>query len=176
MLNMFLLILIPSVTPFVAVLRAFARQRTPNFESRNLVVYFIWMGAETPETYPFMIEAVKGMHFILATCLPVELQVFCRDHQNLLQLLRRLGERKELPRMEARGDDEVARPFGRALEQHRSLDLDELVTVHVAMDRLHDAMSQLERLRHLRTPQVEVAVLQAEGLVRGRLSLGRCQE
>ena len=63
-------------------------------------------------------------------------------------------------------DDEVARPFGRALEQHGGLDLDELVAVHVAMDRLYDPVPQLERLRHLRAPQVEVAIFQAKGFVR----------
>jgi hypothetical protein len=41
-------------------MRAFARQRTP-INNRRVVIYFVWMASENPETYPFVIEAVKGI-------------------------------------------------------------------------------------------------------------------
>ena len=68
--------------------------------------------------------------------------------------------------MQARRDYEVARTLRRALEQHRRLDFHEFVPVHVPVDRLHDAMSQLERLGHLRPANVQVPVLQPQRLIR----------
>src|SRR5207249_5269102 len=88
-----------------------------------------------------------------------------RHHQKLLQLLRGLRQREELARMQSRRNDEVARALWRALEQHGRLDLDELARRHVAMNRLHHAMPQLQRARHLRPAEVQVAVLESRGLV-----------
>ena len=68
--------------------------------------------------------------------------------------------------METRRDDEVPRALRGALEQHRRLDLDELVLVHVAMHRLHHAMSHLQHSLHAWAAQVEVAVLEPCRLIR----------
>jgi hypothetical protein len=42
----------------------------------------------------------------------LEILVEARDHQKLLELLRRLRQRVELARMQPRGHEEVARPSG----------------------------------------------------------------
>src|SRR5204863_6397910 len=74
-------------------------------------------------------DAVGAQVFVAKAARDLVIATYARNHQQLLQLLRRLWERKELPRMEAGWDDEVARALGRALQQHGGLDLDELVTV-----------------------------------------------
>ena len=58
--------------------------------------------------------------------------VEARDHQQLLEELRRLRQREELARMHARRHQVVARAFRRALGQHRRLDVDEARCVEVA--------------------------------------------
>ena len=68
--------------------------------------------------------------------------------------------------METRRDYEIAGTLGRAFEQHRRLDFDEFMRVHVSVDRLHYAMAQLERLGHLRPAEVEVSILQPQRFVR----------
>ena len=50
-----------------------------------------------------------------------------RDHEDLLEELRRLREREERARVDAARHEVVARAFGRAARQHRGLDLDEAV-------------------------------------------------
>ena len=48
------------------------------------------------------------------------------DHQQLLELLGRLRQGVEAPRVDAAGDQVVPRPFGSAAGQHRRLDLGEV--------------------------------------------------
>src|SRR5207302_1841351 len=67
--------------------------------------------------------------------------------------------------MKARRNDEVARTLVRAFEQHRRFHFHELVRVHVAMDRLHDAMPELQGLRQLGPPDIEIPILQAQRLI-----------
>src|ERR1700730_594186 len=73
-------------------------------------------------------------------------------HQQLLQLLGRLGQREEVAGMEARWNDEIARTLRSSFEEHRGFDLDELVRVHVAMHRVHDAVAHLQHPLHAWAP------------------------
>ena len=80
------------------------------------------------------------------------------DHQDLLEDLRRLRQRVERPRDGCGWHEVVARAFGRRLDQHRRLDLDEVARVEVIAHRLHDAVAHGEIALHPRTAQIEIAV------------------
>src|SRR5207248_11131598 len=95
----------------------------------------------------------------------LEVAIDARDHEELLELLRALGQGIDRPRLKPARDDEVAGAFGRALDEVRGLDLDEGVGVVDLADRLDEATPQQEPLLHRLAPQVEVAVLEPEGLV-----------
>ena len=53
----------------------------------------------------------------------LEVAVEAGDHEDLLEDLRRLRQRVELARMNAAGDQEIARAFGRGLGQDGRFDL-----------------------------------------------------
>ena len=55
--------------------------------------------------------------------------VVAGDHEQLLELLRRLRQRVEPPGLHARRHDEVARPLRRAADEERRLDLDEVLVL-----------------------------------------------
>ena len=61
----------------------------------------------------------------------LEVAVEARHHEQLLEDLRRLGERVELAGVEARGNQEVARAARRVLHHERRLDLEEAVVGQV---------------------------------------------
>ena len=86
-------------------------------------------------------------------------------HEDLLEHLRRLRQRVEGARLQARRHEEVARPFGRRPGQHGRLDLEEPLLVEVAAGRLRGAVTQLDVGQHGRPAQVEVAVPEAQRLV-----------
>ena len=56
-------------------------------------------------------------------------------HQQLLEQLRRLRQRVEVPGRHAGRDQEVARALRRRARQHRRLDLEEILGVEVVADR-----------------------------------------
>ncbi len=64
-------------------------------------------------------QAVGARVFITETGRDLEVAVEAGDHQQLLILLRSLGESVELAGMDARGDKEVARAFRRGRSQDR---------------------------------------------------------
>ena len=86
-------------------------------------------------------------------------------HQQLLEELRRLGQRVELAGVHAARDDEVARAFRRGLGQYRRLDLHEPAMLERLAEALCDAVAQLQRREDLGAPDVEIAPLQARQLV-----------
>src|SRR4029079_11633661 len=95
----------------------------------------------------------------------LEVAVDARHHEELLELLGALGQGVDGPRLEARGDDEVASALGRALDEVRRLDLDEALGVMDLADRLDEAAPQDETAGHRLAADVEIAVLEAERLV-----------
>ena len=60
------------------------------------------------------------------------------DHQQLLQLLRRLGQGVEAARLEAARNEKVPCPFRSALDENRRLNLQELPFVQEISDVFHD--------------------------------------
>ena len=100
----------------------------------------------------------------------LEVAVEARDHEQLLVLLRRLGQGVELAGMEARGHEEVARALGRARGQDRGLELDEALRLHPPADARDDFGAQQDVLLHQFAAQVEEAVAQP-GLL-GVVALG----
>ena len=105
--------------------------------------------------------------------LPVEAQVLVPEalddlevpvepghHEELLEELRALRQRVELPRLQPRRHEEVARAAGRVLDQEGRLELEETALVeHAPGDRVR-ARAQQERALHRRPAQVQVAVVQ----------------
>ena len=74
-----------------------------------------------------------GAQVLVAEALrDLEVAIDARDHQDLLEDLRRLRQREELPRVHAARHQVVARPFGRRLRQDRRLDLEKALLVEVA--------------------------------------------
>ncbi|CAM2152284.1 conserved hypothetical protein [Paraburkholderia tropica] len=86
-----------------------------------------------------------------------------RDHQHLLEELRRLRQREELTRVHARRHEVVARAFRRALREHRRFDVDEAERVEILAHGHRHAVTQTQVVLHLRTAQVEHAMREARG-------------
>jgi hypothetical protein len=76
----------------------------------------------------------------------------------------RLRQRVELPVMDARRHEELARALGRGLVEHRRLDVDEAERVEVLARRHRGAVAQLEVLLHRGAAQVEHAMREPHGL------------
>ncbi len=94
-----------------------------------------------------------------------------RDHQNLLEHLRRLRQRVERAGVQAAGNEIVARAFGRRLDDHRRLDLEEASRVEEVAHRLDDLVAHAEIALHARAPQIEIAVLQPQIFVDGLVAV-----
>ena len=69
--------------------------------------------------------AVGAQVFVAEAAGDLEVALDAGHHEQLLQLLRALRQGVELAGMQPTGHDEIARAFGRALEQDRRLDLQE---------------------------------------------------
>ena len=93
------------------------------------------------------------------------------DHQELLELLGGLGQRVELPGVEAGRDQVVARAFGGRGREQRGLYLDKVAAIQKVPHVLDDPVAEEDVVAHLLAAQVEVAVLQAQGLVHGTVAL-----
>ena len=88
-----------------------------------------------------------------------------RDHQQLLEQLRRLGQRVEGPRLQARGHEEVAGPLGRGAGQDRRLDVEEAVALHHPTHDRGDLGAGADAGGELVAAQVDVAMRQPHALV-----------
>ena len=105
--------------------------------------------------------AVGAQVFVAEAAHDLEVLVEAGDHQDLLEDLRRLRQRVELARMHAAGHQVVARAFGRGARHERRLDLVEALRVQIVANGDRHLVAQLDVALHLRTPQVDVAILQA---------------
>ncbi len=101
----------------------------------------------------------------------LEVAIHPGDHEELLELLGALRQGVDRPRLQARGDDEVAGALRGALDEDRRLDLDEAVGLVDAPDLRYELRAQEEATQHRLAPDVEVAVLEADRLVDGRVRL-----
>ena len=104
---------------------------------------------------------------ILVAIAAGELEIFfhASDHEDLLVLLRRLGQGVKLSGMHAAWHEEFARALRCALEERGRLDLEEALFLHEHPRRGGHPAAQAHVVDHLRPPQVEVAVLEAQFLV-----------
>ena len=91
--------------------------------------------------------------------------VQARDHEELLELLGALRQGIDGARLEARRNDEVAGTFGRALDEDGCLDLDEPVLLVGAPDLRHELRPEEKPAQHRLSPDVQVAVLEADRLL-----------
>ena len=98
-------------------------------------------------------------------------------HEELLELLRGLRERVELPGIEAGGDQVVPGALRCGGGEEGGFDLHEAPIVEVVAHVLDDAVAEQDLVSHPLPAQVEVAVLQAQRLVDGPVAFdleGRC--
>ena len=109
--------------------------------------------------------AVGAQVLVAEAARDLEVALQPADHQQLLELLRRLGQRVEGAVMQAAGDQVVARALGRGRDHDRRLDLAEGAAGHEVADVLVHAVAHLDGAHHRRTPQVDVAVLQPQHLI-----------
>ena len=93
-------------------------------------------------------QAVGARVLVAEAGRDLEVAVEARHHQKLLVLLRRLRQGVELAGVNARGDEKVARAFGRGRRQNRRRELEEAGLRHALPDRggdgqaLHDVLVQ----------------------------------
>ena len=114
--------------------------------------------------------AVAAQVLVAEAARDLEVAVHAGDHEQLLELLRALRQGVDAARLEARGHDEVAGPFGRRLDKHRRLDLHEAGGHMGGADGLDEPAAGQQAGQDGLAPQVQVAVLEAQGLV--HLALG----
>ena len=110
--------------------------------------------------------AVGAQILVAEAARDLEVAVDPRHHQQLLELLRRLRQRVELAGIQPARHEVVARALRRALGQDRRLHFEEAARVHIVADLLDGAVAQLNARAHRVAAQVQVAIAQAQRLVR----------
>ena len=88
-----------------------------------------------------------------------------RDHQQLLELLRRLRQGVEVARLHTARHEVVPRALRRRRRQQRRLDLREAALREEVADELDHAMAHHDVLVHRLAAEVEVTVLQPQKLL-----------
>ena len=86
--------------------------------------------------------AIGALILVAEAARELHVAVHARDHQDLLEDLRRLRQREELAGMHAARHEEVARAFGRRLGENRRFDLPEALLVEVVPQRQRDRVAQ----------------------------------
>jgi hypothetical protein len=115
--------------------------------------------------------AVRAQVLVAEAAHDLEVAVHARDHQDLLEDLRRLRERVEVGVVDAGRHQVIPRPLGRGLGQERRLDLEEALLVEVAADLQGGPVPEPDVALHPRPAQVQVPVLEADVLARPDLVL-----
>ena len=109
--------------------------------------------------------AVSTEVFVSHTAGDLEVPVGARDHQELLEQLRRLRQCVEAARRQAAWNDKLTGTFRCRRHEHRCFDLGEPLVVHAQADGPVDLGADLEVALHALAAKVEVAVLQAQVFV-----------
>ena len=112
-----------------------------------------------------LVEPIRAQVLVSEAAGDLVVALEARDHEQLLEDLRRLREREELALLEPRRDEEVAGAFGRRLEEDRRLDVEEAGSFHDAPDDRDHLRAEAEVPLQPLAPQVEPAVPDAERLV-----------
>ena len=116
------------------------------------------------ELVEFARAAVGARVLVAEAGRDLEIAVEARDHDQLLEHLRRLRERVEFARMDPARDEIVARALGRAGGQDRRLELGEALVDHPPADRGDHRRAQHDVGVDLLAAQVEVAVFEPDFL------------
>jgi hypothetical protein len=104
-----------------------------------------------------------GAQVLVAEALAdLHVAVHPRDHEDLLEQLRRLRKRKELAGMHTARHEVVARAFRRGLGENRRLDLEEAVVVEVPAHDRRQPVTQDDVVLQPRATEIEIAVLEAD--------------
>ena len=93
--------------------------------------------------------------------------VHAGHHQQLLEQLRRLRQRKKLARMHARRHQVIAGTFRRGLGQDRGFDVLETGRIQMPAQGLYQGDALAHALLHHRAAQIQIAILQPHVLARG---------
>src|SRR6266508_1458521 len=112
-----------------------------------------------------LLDPVRAQVFIPEAACDLVVAIEAGDHEQLLEDLRRLRQREEAARLQPARHDEVARALGGRLEEDRRFDIREAISLHHPTDRRDETRAQAEVALHLRPPQVEPAVAEAQRLV-----------
>ena len=109
-------------------------------------------------------RAVSTRVFVAEARGNLEVAVKTRHHQQLLKLLRSLGQGIELARMQTRGHEEVARAFWARGGQDRGLEFGEPLPDHALAHRINDVGAQDDVAMQGLAAQIEIAMLEAQFL------------
>ena len=105
--------------------------------------------------------AIGAQVFIAEATHDLKVFVEARDHQYLLEQLRRLRQRVEFARIYAAGHQVVARALGRGTRHEWRLDLEEALRVQVFANGDGDLMAQFDVAMQFGPAQVDIAILEA---------------
>ncbi len=105
--------------------------------------------------------AVGARILVAETGRDLEILVKAADHDQLLELLRRLRQRIELARMQTAGNKKIARTFGARRGDDRRLIFAEPLVPHPLADRCDNVRPQRHVALHRLAPQVQEPVAQA---------------
>ena len=114
------------------------------------------------ELVEFAWRAVGARVLVAKAGRDLEIAVEARDHDQLLEHLRRLRERVELARMDPARNEIIARALGRAGGQDRRLELGEALIDHPPADRGDHRRAQHDVGVDLLAAKIEVAVLEPD--------------
>ena len=112
--------------------------------------------------------AVGALILIAEAAGDLEVAIEAGDHEDLLEDLRRLRQRVELPGMDAAGNEKIARALGRGLVEDGRFDFEEALRAEALADGASDVVAQVEVALHLGAAQVDVAIFEADFFVLDR--------
>ena len=112
------------------------------------------------ELIEFAGRTVGARVLVAETGRDLEIAVEARHHDELLELLRRLRQRVEFSRMDARRHQIIARAFRRRRGQDRRLEFEEAARLHAGAQRVDDLAAQHDVGVQFLAPQVEEAVFE----------------
>ncbi len=106
----------------------------------------------------FAVMPVRSRVFIAEAGRDLEIAVESADHQELLELLRRLRQGVEFARVIPRRDEKIPRSFGRRVGENRGLDLDESAVLEIIPDMADETVLRFEHSLDLLAAQIEKSV------------------
>src|ERR1700735_3659673 len=111
--------------------------------------------------------AVSAKIFVAKTAHDLKIAIHARNHQYLLEDLRRLRKSVKLPVMDAARHQAVARAFRSRARKHRRFYFEKSLLVERFANFQYDAVAQLQIAVRFRPPQIEITVAQTRFFARG---------